>query len=174
VCGIPLESGLKKNHKFSPPLFTPSTKAEAGHHDENISFEAMVDLTGAETAADLKDRSLAVFERATSHARERGVIVCDTKMEWGRKDGQTLLVDEVFTPDSSRFWRLEDAEAVLEAGGNPPSFDKQVVRDHLETLDWNKTAPGPELPDEILGEARRRYIEIYERITGKPVPFLEE
>ena len=174
VCGIPLEPGLRKNHRFSSPLFTPSTKAEAGSHDENIAFEAMTGLVGADTAEDLRQRSLAVFERATNHAFEHGVIICDTKLEWGRRGDEIMLVDEVFTPDSSRFWRLEDARGVLEDGGNPPSFDKQVVRDHLETLDWDKTAPGPELPDEILSRARRRYVEIYERITGQPVPHLEE
>jgi len=174
VCGIPLETGLKKNHRFAPPLFTPSTKAEAGAHDENISFEAMAELTGTAVAEDLKRRSLAVFERAASHARECGIILCDTKLEWGQHQGTVLLVDEIFTPDSSRFWRLDEAQGLLESGGNPPSFDKQVVRDYLETLDWDKTAPGPELPDDILNRARARYIEIYERIAGGPVPYLEE
>lgn len=174
VCGIPLPAGLKKNHRFEPALFTPSTKAAAGHHDENISFEALAETVGRKTAEELRDRTLAVFGRASAHARSRGVIICDTKFEWGRAaDGRTILIDEVLTPDSSRFWRAEEAEAVLPAGGDPPSFDKQVVRDHLETLAWDKKAPGPRLPPDVIATARARYLEIYERIAGRPVPHLD-
>ncbi len=172
VCGIELPGGLKKNHRFDPPLFTPSTKAEQGEHDENISFEALVATVGQDLADDLRDKTLAVFGTARSHAREHGVIICDTKFEWGAIDGETILVDEVLTPDSSRFWRKEDAEAAL-PDGDPPSYDKQVVRDWLETQPWDKTAPGPELPPEIAATARERYIEIYERIAGGPVPHLD-
>lgn len=172
VCGIELPSGLKKNHRFDPPLFTPSTKAEQGEHDENISFEALVATVGQDLADELRDKTLDVFSTARSHARERGVIICDTKFEWGAIDGETILVDEVLTPDSSRFWRKEDAEAAL-PDGDPPSYDKQVVRDWLETQPWDKTAPGPELPPEIAATARERYIEIYERIAGGPVPHLD-
>ena len=161
VCGIPLAAGLEKHHRFEKPLFTPSTKAEAGAHDENISFQKMCEIIGERQAEELRDLSLAVFQRAAEHAEERGVIICDTKLEWGRADESTILVDEVFTPDSSRFWRKEEAEAAFARGESPPSFDKQVVRDYLETLDWDKTDPGPELPAEVLEKARGRYIEIY-------------
>jgi phosphoribosylaminoimidazole-succinocarboxamide synthase len=170
VCGIPLPGGLKKNHRFTPALFTPSTKATSGH-DENISFDALTTLVGESAARSLRDLTLAVFEKARTHALSRGVIICDTKLEWGTIDGRTVLVDEVLTPDSSRFWRKEEAEAVL-PHGDPPSYDKQVVRDWLETCGWDKTPPGPKLPAEIANLARQRYIEIYERIAGKPVPHL--
>ena len=171
VCGIPLPKGLRKNHKFEPALFTPSTKAEEGH-DENISFEQFEKTLGTRVAHELRDLTLKIFQTGAEHARSRGVIICDTKFEFGEVDGETILVDEVLTPDSSRFWKLEDVEAHL-PDGNPPSFDKQVVRDYLETLDWNKQPPGPEIPDEILNMARDRYVEIYERISGKPVPHLD-
>ena len=172
VCGIELPDGLKKNHRFDPPLFTPSTKAEQGEHDENISFEALVATVGQDLADELRDKTLAVFHTARNHARERGVIICDTKFEWGAIGGRTILVDEVLTPDSSRFWRKEDADAAL-PDGNPPSYDKQVVRDWLETQPWDKTAPGPKLPAEVAATARGRYIEIYERIAGGSVPHLD-
>lgn len=172
ISGIALEPGLKKNHRFDPPLFTPSTKAAAGEHDENISYEALVAAVGAELAADLRDRTLRVFDTARKHAERRGVIICDTKFEWGAIDGETVLVDEVLTPDSSRFWRKEDADLVLPEG-DPPSYDKQVVRDWLETQPWDKRAPGPDLPDEITSTARARYVEIYERIAGRSVPHLD-
>lgn len=172
VCGIPLPAGLKKNHRFTPALFTPSTKASAGH-DENISFEALAALVGAATARELRDLTLAVFEKARAHALSRGIIICDTKLEWGTIDGRTVLVDEVLTPDSSRFWKQEEAERLLPAG-DPPSYDKQVVRDWLETCGWDKTPPGPKLPPEVAALARQRYIEIYERIAGRPVPCLQD
>jgi len=172
VCGIQLAEGLKKNHRFDPPLFTPSTKAEAGEHDENISYDALVATVGDGLAAELRDRTLEVFDTARKHAESRGVIICDTKFEWGAVNGETILVDEVLTPDSSRFWRKEDADAVL-PDGNPPSYDKQVVRDWLETQTWDKRAPGPSLPEEVTSVARARYVEIYERIAGAPVPHLD-
>ncbi|MSR74433.1 MAG: phosphoribosylaminoimidazolesuccinocarboxamide synthase [Planctomycetes bacterium] len=172
VCGIPLPAGLKKNHRFTPALFTPSTKAAAGH-DENISFAELTLIVGEPLARELRDRTLAVFEKAREHALGRGVIICDTKFEWGERDGRTILVDEVLTPDSSRFWRKEEADAVL-PDGDPPSYDKQVARDWLETCGWDKQAPGPKLPPEISALARQRYIEIYERIAGHPVPCLDD
>jgi phosphoribosylaminoimidazole-succinocarboxamide synthase len=171
VCGIGLPAGLRKNHEFKPPLFTPSTKAERGH-DENVSFETMAAALGADLAGELRDRTLAVFGRCAGHARSRGVIICDTKLEWGRSGGRTILIDEVLTPDSSRFWKKEEAEAVL-PDGDPPSFDKQVVRDWLETQPWDKRSPPPRLPAEVAALARARYVEIYERITGRPVPGLD-
>jgi phosphoribosylaminoimidazole-succinocarboxamide synthase len=171
VCGISLPAGLKKNHEFKPPLFTPSTKAEKGH-DENVSFETMAEALGQDVAATLRDKTLAVFERCAGHARGRGVIICDTKLEWGHAGGKTILIDEVLTPDSSRFWKKEEAEAVL-PNGDPPSFDKQVVRDWLETQPWDKTSPPPRLPAEVAALARSRYVEIYERITGRKVPLLD-
>jgi phosphoribosylaminoimidazole-succinocarboxamide synthase len=172
VCGIALPRGLRKNHEFRPPLFTPSTKAQTGH-DENVSFEAMARALGGEIAGRLRDATLAVFARCASHARERGVIICDTKLEWGDAGGRVMLVDEVLTPDSSRFWKKEEADSVL-PDGDPPSYDKQVVRDWLETQPWDKQSPPPRLPREVAVLARSRYVEIYERITGKPVPGLEE
>jgi phosphoribosylaminoimidazole-succinocarboxamide synthase len=171
VCGIKLPAGLRKNHAFKPPLFTPSTKAETGH-DENVSFETMAEALGLEVARELRDKTLLVFERCAGHARDRGVVICDTKLEWGLSRGRTILIDEVLTPDSSRFWKKEEAEAVL-PGGDPPSFDKQVVRDWLETQPWDKKSPPPRLPREVAGLARARYVEIYERITGRKVPYLD-
>ncbi len=171
VCGIKLAPGLKKNHRFDPALFTPSTKEQTGH-DQNISFEVMAESLGQSTAAALRDRTLNVFSTCGEHARSRGVIICDTKFEWGQRDGRIVLVDEVLTPDSSRFWKKEEADKVLPTGGDPPSFDKQVVRDWLETQPWDKQSPPPRLPAEVASLARSRYIEIYERITGRPVPDL--
>lgn len=170
VCGIPLPAGLRKNHRFEPALFTPSTKAATGH-DENITMEQLAGFVGVELAQRLEDLTLLVFHRAAGHAMSRGIVICDTKLEWGDIDGRTTLVDEVLTPDSSRFWKKEDADLVL-PGGDPPSYDKQVVRDYLETLPWDKKEPGPEIPAEVLDVARARYIEIYERICGRPVPHL--
>ena len=172
VCGIPLPAGLRKNHRFAPPLFTPSTKAKVGH-DENISMDALRAMVGESAANSLASLTLEVFTRAAEHAESRGVIICDTKLEWGRQGEQIILVDEVLTPDSSRFWRAEEARAALPEG-DPPSYDKQVVRDWLEQQPWNKTAPGPRLPPEIVQVARNRYREIYERIAGRPVAHLSD
>jgi phosphoribosylaminoimidazole-succinocarboxamide synthase len=171
VCGIKLPAGLKKNHEFKPPLFTPSTKAETGH-DENVSFETMAEALGPDAARELRDKTLKVFERCAGHARSRGVVICDTKLEWGQTNGRTILIDEVLTPDSSRFWKKEEADLVL-PNGDPPSFDKQVVRDWLETQPWDKKSPPPRLPANVAALARARYIEIYERITGRSVPWLD-
>ena len=161
VCGIPLPAGLREADKLPEPLFTPSTKAELGAHDENISFEKMIDLVGREIAERVRDVSLAIYIRARDHAQTRGIIVADTKFEYGLdKDGELVLIDEAVTPDSSRFWPIDS----YAPGASPPSFDKQFVRDYLETLDWDKTAPGPELPAEIAAKTAEKYREAQRRL----------
>lgn len=160
VCGIPLPTGLVDSQKLPQPLFTPSTKAELGEHDENIPFERAEEILGAKTAARVRDLSIAVYKRGAEYAAERGIIIADTKMEFGVLDGEIILIDEVMTPDSSRFWRAAD----YRAGEAQNSLDKQYVRDYLETLDWGKTDPGPELPGEVAAEAARRYREILDII----------
>jgi len=164
VCGIPLPEGLRLADELPEPIFTPSTKAETGH-DENIPFEEAARIVGKETAEWLRDTSLRIYRQAAAYARERGIILADTKFEFGRRgDGTIVLMDEVLTPDSSRFWPADG----YEPGRSPPSFDKQYVRDWLETQDWDKTPPGPRLPDEIVEGTSRRYKEAYERLTGRP------
>jgi phosphoribosylaminoimidazole-succinocarboxamide synthase len=171
LCGLTLPAGLKKNHRFPSPIFTPSTKAEEGH-DENVAFSRLERDLGPADAVALRELTLDVFARCSRHAETRGVIICDTKFEWGRIDGKIALVDEVLTPDSSRFWRKEEADRAL-PDAEPPSYDKQVVRDWLETQDWDRIkGPPPRLPAEVARLARSRYVEIYERITGRPVPEL--
>jgi phosphoribosylaminoimidazole-succinocarboxamide synthase len=161
VCGIPLPDGLREADKLPEPLFTPSTKAELGAHDENISFEKMIDLVGREIAERVRDVSLAIYTRARDHAETRGIIVADTKFEYGLDaDGTLVLIDEAVTPDSSRFWPID----CYAPGASPPSFDKQFVRDYLETLDWDKTAPGPELPAEIAAKTAEKYREAQRRL----------
>ena len=163
VCGIPLPAGLREAEKLPEPLFTPSTKAELGAHDENISFEETIELVGRETAERLRDVSIAIYARARDHAETRGIIVADTKFEFGRDaDGELVLIDEAVTPDSSRFWPIDS----YAPGSSPPSFDKQFVRDYLETLDWDKTAPGPELPDDIAQKTAEKYREAQSRLIG--------
>jgi phosphoribosylaminoimidazole-succinocarboxamide synthase len=172
LCGAPLEKGLKKNHRFQTPLFTPATKAEFGH-DENVPFERMERDLGTAVATELRDRTLDVFMRCSAHAESRGVIICDTKLEWGSANGRTLLVDEVLTPDSSRFWKKEEALSAL-PDRDPPSYDKQVVRDWLDARTWDREkGPPPRLPKDVAALATRRYVEIYERIAGGPVPELD-
>lgn len=166
VCGIKLEPGMQKNARLLPPLFTPSTKAEVGLHDENIDFEGFREIVGAAHADELKRRSLAAFESASEHGRSVGVTICDTKLEWGLIGPDLVLIDEVFTPDSSRFWKSAEF-AATPPGGDPPSFDKQVVRNWLETSGWNKSSPPPQLPKDIVETATARYLEIYERLTGR-------
>ncbi len=162
VCGIPLPAGLREADKLPEPLFTPSTKAELGAHDENISFEKMIDLVGREIAERVRDVSLAIYIRARDHAETRGIIVADTKFEFGLDaDGALVLIDEAVTPDSSRFWPIDS----YAPGASPPSFDKQFVRDYLETLDWDKTAPGPELPADIAAKTAEKYREAQRRLT---------
>ncbi|MCC6172525.1 MAG: phosphoribosylaminoimidazolesuccinocarboxamide synthase [Gammaproteobacteria bacterium] len=163
VCGIALPQGLRLAEKLPQPLFTPASKAPAGEHDENIGFDEVVKLVGAELAAQLRDTALRLYEHAAAHALARGIIVADTKFEFGvDAAGRLHLIDEVVTPDSSRFWPAD----TYRAGISPPSFDKQFVRDYLETLDWNKKAPGPSLPAEIIARTSEKYREALARITG--------
>jgi phosphoribosylaminoimidazole-succinocarboxamide synthase len=163
VCGIPLPAGLRESDRLPEPLFTPSTKAEEGH-DENISIERAAELVGRETADRVAELAIAIYRRGAEIAEPAGVILADTKFEFGTDPdtGELILIDEVLTPDSSRFW---DA-SVYEPGRAQASFDKQYVRDYLETLDWDKTPPGPELPADVVAGTRERYVEAFERITG--------
>lgn len=165
VCGVALPAGLTKGARFDAPIFTPSTKAEAGDHDENIDLARFREVVGEAHADVLIETSLEAFRRASAHAEAHGVVICDTKLEWGLRDGEAILIDEIFTPDSSRFWKKEEVEAL--GAGEAPSFDKQVVRDWLETTDWDKASPPPPIPAEILDLATKRYHEIYERLTGR-------
>ncbi len=163
VCGIELPPGLQQAQRLPTTLFTPASKAEAGDHDENISFEAVVDLVGEKLATRVRDVSIRIYERAAEYALERGIIIADTKFEFGLDDeGRLYIIDEVLTPDSSRFWPVDG----YETGISPPSFDKQFVRDFLDTLDWDKTAPGPDLPAEVLRQTAEKYQEALERMTG--------
>lgn len=162
VCGIPLPEGLGESARLDDPLFTPATKAQTGH-DENISFERMVDVIGADLAEELRRRSIEIFNRGVDFALERGIIIADTKFEWGQVDGQLILIDEVFTPDSSRFWPASQ----YRAGRSQPSFDKQFVRDWLSQTDWDKDSPPPPLPDDIVAKTRQKYVDAYERLTGR-------
>ncbi len=161
VCGIDLEPGLKNCAKFPNPLFTPATKEESGH-DENISFDRMVEVVGADVANELKEKSINVYQNARDYAATKGIILADTKFEWGMHDGQLILIDEVLTPDSSRFW---PADQYVE-GQDQPSFDKQFVREHLHATTWDKNSKPPELPEEVIHKTRSKYIEAYERLTG--------
>jgi len=161
VCGIELPEGLTESAKLPEPIFTPATKAEEGH-DENISFEQMVEIIGQETADELRRRSLDIFQRGTEYAEQRGIIIADTKFEFGRVGDEVILIDEVLTPDSSRFWPADQ----YSPGRGQPSFDKQFVRDYLGSTDWDKNSPPPELPDEIVEQTRAKYLEAYEQLTG--------
>lgn len=166
VCGIDLPPGLDLAERLPEPLFTPATKAQRGEHDENISFERVIDLVGRERAEEVRDVSLRLYAEASAHARECGVIIADTKFEFGLDEAGTLvLIDEVLTPDSSRFWDAED----WRAGENPYSFDKQFVRDWLETLEWDKRPPGPEIPIEIVARTTERYRQIGRRLCGESI-----
>jgi phosphoribosylaminoimidazole-succinocarboxamide synthase len=162
--GTALPDGLEESAPLPEPVFTPSTKADVGIHDENITYEQAVDLVGAELAGRARDVSLALFSRAVEWAAPRGIVIADTKFELGLVDGELVLCDEVLTPDSSRFW---PADAVV-LGRTPPSFDKQPVRDYLDTLDWNKEPPPPPLPADVVAATSARYVEAYERITDRP------
>ena len=161
--GAALPEGLQESDRLPEAVFTPSTKAEVGDHDENISFERAVELIGEDLAVRARDLSLALYARGAELAAERGIIIADTKFEMGLVDGELVLADEVLTPDSSRFWPADE----WVPGTTPPSFDKQPIRDYLETLDWNKQAPPPSLPDEVVEASSVRYREAYERITGR-------
>jgi len=163
VCGIDLPGGMQQAEKLPQTLFTPASKADAGDHDENISFDAVVDLIGEKLANKVRDVSIEIYERAASYALQRGIIIADTKFEFGLDDeGRLYLIDEVLTPDSSRFWPVDE----YEVGTSPPSFDKQFVRDYLDTLDWDKTAPGPELPAELIEQTAAKYREALDRMTA--------
>ena len=163
VCGIALPPGLQLAERLPQPLFTPATKAAQGEHDENISFAQAERLVGSTLAAQVRDAALALYNFAAEHARQRGIIVADTKFEFGVDgDGRLTLIDEVVTPDSSRFWPAD----TYRPGISPPSFDKQFVRDYLETLDWNKKAPGPRLPPEIIARTSEKYREALSRLTS--------
>ncbi len=163
VCGIDLPTGLELAEQLPKPIFTPSTKADVGLHDENINFESMCDIIGHDLAKQVRDVSLTLYKEAAAFALEKGIIIADTKFEFGLDDDGTLcLIDEVLTPDSSRFWPVSE----YQKGMSPPSFDKQIVRDWLETLDWNKQAPGPELPDAIKNKTSEKYQEALRRLTS--------
>ena len=161
VCGINLPGGLKQAARLPEPIFTPATKAESGH-DENISWTRCCEIIGPENAAILRNRSLAIYSQGSSHAASRGIIIADTKFEFGLHNNEILLIDECLTPDSSRFWPVDS----YEIGASPLSFDKQFVRDYLETLEWDKTPPAPTLPPEIIEKTTRKYQEAFTRLTG--------
>jgi len=163
VCGIPLPPGLRQADRLPEVLFTPSTKAAAGDHDENVDFQAVIDLIGKDLAEQVRDASIRIYEFAADYALERGIIIADTKFEFGLdSDGKLYLMDEILTPDSSRFWPKER----WQPGTSPPSFDKQFVRDYLETLDWDKKAPGPRLPAEIIEATVKNYANACRILTG--------
>ena len=164
VCGIPLPAGLQESSKLDAPIFTPSTKATSGH-DENISWDQMVSLVGPDIAHELRIRSLAVYERGREYADSKGIIIADTKFEWGLFGDQIILIDEVLTPDSSRFWPQQG----YEPGRPQPSFDKQFVRDYLETTGWNKQPPPPPLPPDVIRNTSEKYREAFRRLTGRPL-----
>ena len=166
VCGIDLPAGLKNCAKFPNALFTPATKEESGH-DENISFERMIEIVGADVSNELKAKSLQVYEQGRDFAAAKGIILADTKFEWGWHDGKLILIDEVLTPDSSRFWPADQ----YEEGQNQPSFDKQFVREYLDGTDWDKNSEPPELPEEIVNKTREKYIDAYERLAGESFPW---
>jgi phosphoribosylaminoimidazole-succinocarboxamide synthase len=162
ICGISLPPGLKESDRLPEPIFTPSTKAELGTHDENISFQRMTELCGRELAEQARDYTLKIYGRARELADQKGIIIADTKFEFGVFEGKLIIIDECMTPDSSRFWLKDD----YRPGGPQPSFDKQFLRDYLEGLDWNKTAPAPALPEEIIAKTAQMYREALSRITG--------
>ena len=164
VCGIRLPAGLQKSSELPEPIFTPAIKAETGH-DENISFERAAELIGTGVAEQARDASLRIYQTAREYARKRGIIIADTKFEFGHFEGKLLLIDEALTPDSSRFWPADQ----YAPGRAQPSYDKQFVRDYLETLTWNKTPPAPALPPEVVAKTTAKYLEAYERLTGHPL-----
>jgi phosphoribosylaminoimidazole-succinocarboxamide synthase len=164
VCGIELPKGLKESDKLPEPIFTPATKATSGH-DENISFETAANLVGADLAGKLRDLTLAIYTKAAKYAETRGIIIADTKFEFGFVDGELILGDEVLTPDSSRFWPAE----TYRPGGPQFSYDKQFVRDYLESIRWNKQPPAPALPDEVAHKTSEKYKQAYQELTGRPL-----
>jgi phosphoribosylaminoimidazole-succinocarboxamide synthase len=162
VCGIKLPPGLLESSELPAPIFTPATKAETGH-DENIPFSRAAEIVGKDIAGQAQAASLKLYRFASDYARRRGIIIADTKFEFGLLDGKLILIDEALTPDSSRFWPADQ----YQPGKAQPSFDKQFVRDYLETLDWNKTPPGPTLPPDVVAKTQAKYMEAYERLTGR-------
>jgi phosphoribosylaminoimidazole-succinocarboxamide synthase len=165
VCGLRLPKGLLESSKLEEPIFTPATKAEVGLHDENITLEKVEKIVGKGLAHQLKSTSLAIYEKARDFAEQRGIIIADTKMEFGSKGGKLLLIDELLTPDSSRFW----PQSQYRPGGTQKSFDKQFLRDFLLSLKWDKSPPAPQLPQEIIQKTREKYLEAYKRLVGKPL-----
>lgn len=163
VCGIRLPEGLVESSKLEQPIFTPSTKAELGTHDENISFDEMAALCGKELADQVRDATIRIYLKAREYAETKGIIIADTKFEFGIYDGKLIIIDECLTPDSSRFWPKDQ----YKPGGAQPSFDKQYLRDYLETLDWGKTAPAPPLPEEVIKKTGEKYMEALVKLTGK-------
>ncbi len=166
VCGVKLPAGLRESDQIPEPIFTPATKEQSGH-DINISFERMVEIVGAKTAEELRHRSLNVYRRGAELARARGIIIADTKFEWGRVANELILIDEVLTPDSSRFWPADQ----YRPGRSQPSFDKQFVRDWLESAAWDKNSPPPALPDDVVAATREKYIDAYEQLTQRPFAY---
>lgn len=162
ICGIKLPAGLQESDQLPEPIFTPSTKAELGTHDENISFEKMAEICGSELAEQARDYTIRIYTRARDLAAQKGIIIADTKFEFGVYEGELIIIDECMTPDSSRFWPKD----LYKPGGQQPSFDKQFLRDYLETLDWGKTAPAPPLPAEIIEKTAEKYREALFRIAG--------
>jgi len=169
VCGISLPKGLLESSKLGEPIFTPATKAEIGLHDENITFEKVERIVGKDLAKRLRSLSLAIYKKARDFAEGRGILIADTKMEFGVKDGKLLLIDELLTPDSSRFWPEDD----YRPGGPQKSFDKQFLRDYLLSIKWNKNPPAPYLPEEIVRRTREKYLEAYERVVGRSLSNLK-
>jgi phosphoribosylaminoimidazole-succinocarboxamide synthase len=169
VCGIALPGGLEDGSRLPETLFTPATKSQDGMHDENISFAAMEQAVGADAARELRRLTLAIYAKASRHAESRGLILADTKFEFGRTQDGIVLADEVLTPDSSRFWEA----AAWKPGGAQPSFDKQFVRDYLESIQWNKQAPAPSLPDEVAERTLQKYLEAFRRLTGRELDVTE-
>ena len=169
VCGVELPAGLTQCDKLPELIFTPATKAELGEHDENISFERAAEIIGLEQASYVRDRSIEIFAKASAYAETKGLILADTKFEWGVVDGKTILIDEVLTPDSSRFWPADK----YEAGRDQESFDKQFVRNYLEEIKFDKSGSGVELPPEIVEKTSAKYIDAYERLTGTKFPFVK-
>jgi phosphoribosylaminoimidazole-succinocarboxamide synthase len=165
VCGIRLPKGLVESSRLDEPIFTPATKAEVGLHDENITFEKMEKIVGKEMAQRLKAVSLAIYKKARDFAETKGILIADTKMEFGTKDGNLILIDELLTPDSSRFWPKDE----YKAGGAQKSFDKQFLRDYLLSIKWNKEPPAPQLPQEVILKTQQKYREAYEKLVGKPL-----
>jgi phosphoribosylaminoimidazole-succinocarboxamide synthase len=163
VCGVKLPAGLKQCEKLPELIFTPATKAERGTHDENISFESCVEIIGEKAASYVRDKSKEIFEKASRHAESKGIILADTKFEWGLVDDKIILIDEVLTPDSSRFWPANK----YQAGRDQESYDKQFVRNYLESINFDKSGEGVELPDDIRAKTSDKYIEAYEQLTGK-------